>query len=205
MVTSSEAEQTLKTIRGLMERATIYRAISAPVALLAGALSLAHAGLFYYRPELIVGSGLYVCSWVVVLVLILGFNFFLLKKAALRRGDPVFSPGMKLAARGAVGPLSVAVVLSGVVIYRDDYPPFLVMFWVILYGLALLSTREFAPLSMIRLGYSFLFCGLVALTVYPFLENPVKSASLVMGSTFGLLHLIYAAATWPRQTNEPET
>lgn len=205
MVTSSEAEQTLKTIRGLMERATIYRAISAPVALLAGLLSLAHAAFFYFRPELIEGTGLYVLSWVVVLVLILGFNFFLLKKAALRRGDPVFSPGMKLAARGALGPLSVAVVLTGVVIYRDDYPPFLVMFWLIFYGLALLSTREFAPVSMIRLGYSFLMCGLVTLTLYPFGDNAVKSASLVMGISFGLLHLIYAAATWPRQTNEPET
>ena len=39
MPTRSEAEEHLRVIRSLMEKATIYRAISAPTALLGGVLS----------------------------------------------------------------------------------------------------------------------------------------------------------------------
>ena len=45
------AEENLRVIRNLMERATVYRAISAPSALVAGLLSTLAAGFVYYNNE----------------------------------------------------------------------------------------------------------------------------------------------------------
>src|SRR2546421_298418 len=45
------AEENLRVIRQLMERATVYRAISAPTALVAGILSLLAAAAVYYNNE----------------------------------------------------------------------------------------------------------------------------------------------------------
>ena len=44
MIARSEAEEHLRIIRSLMEKATIYRALSAPAALVGGLASLAGAG-----------------------------------------------------------------------------------------------------------------------------------------------------------------
>ena len=46
----SKAEEDLRVIRSLMERATVYRAISSPAALVAGFLSIFAAGAIYRRP-----------------------------------------------------------------------------------------------------------------------------------------------------------
>ena len=43
----SKAEEDLRVIRSLMERATVYRAISAPAALVAGFLSIFAAAAIY--------------------------------------------------------------------------------------------------------------------------------------------------------------
>ena len=47
----ARAEEDLRVIRSLMERATIYRAISAPTAFVAGVLSILSAGLIYLNND----------------------------------------------------------------------------------------------------------------------------------------------------------
>ncbi|NJK93333.1 MAG: hypothetical protein HC904_16895, partial [Blastochloris sp.] len=66
------------------------------------------------------------------------------------------------------------------------------------YGLGLLSTREFAPVSIRRLGQAFVLLGAVLMLLVPELamSGSIQSASLAMGLGFGLLHLIYGVWTW---------
>ena len=47
----SKAEENLRVIRSLMERATVYRAIAAPAALVAGFLSIFAAAAIYLNDQ----------------------------------------------------------------------------------------------------------------------------------------------------------
>ena len=74
----SKAEEDLRVIRSLMERATVYRAISAPAALVAGLLSIFAAGAIYRRP---VHGRVFAAVWLVVLVFAVVTNaFFIWRK-----------------------------------------------------------------------------------------------------------------------------
>src|SRR5437764_425407 len=69
------AEENLRVIRQLMERVTVYRAISAPTALVGGILALLAAGAVYYNNEvqLVLGRAVrpreLAVLWMVVLLL----------------------------------------------------------------------------------------------------------------------------------------
>jgi hypothetical protein len=71
----SKAEEDLRVIRSLMERATIYRAISAPTALVAGSLSVFVAGAIFLNNEKNLKFGFQIASrqlavvWLVVLLI----------------------------------------------------------------------------------------------------------------------------------------
>src|ERR1700749_1079744 len=105
MPTSTEAEEHLRVIRSLMEKATIYRAVSAPTALAGGVLALiaiappvralvaplGHDTSFHGR-------------WLFALFLTLAVNGGLILREARRRGDPLVSPGMRAAFRALIPP-----------------------------------------------------------------------------------------------------
>ena len=105
----ARAEEDLRVIRGLMERATIYRAISAPTALVAGTLSILSAGLIYLNNDVNlifgrpVGPREFALIWIDVLILGSVANGFFVWREAKSGGRPFISPGMKLALR-AIGP-----------------------------------------------------------------------------------------------------
>ena len=88
----SEAEEHLRVIRSLMERATVYRAISAPTALAGGFLALATSSAIWFydhhRPVEAPGfdARLFAEIWLVVLVLVLGLNAFIVRREAHRDG-----------------------------------------------------------------------------------------------------------------------
>lgn len=207
MVTANEAESTLKTIRSLMERATIYRAISAHSALLAGVLSLIVAiwGAFFHFAN---GQGTelnFVLVWVIVCAFVSVVNAIVLHKQAWLRGDPFVSPGMRLALRGIVPP-----ILAGLAVTLMTPPiPMLVSLWMLFYGLALLSTQEFAPASIQLLGRAFVAAGVLTGLLWSlcgFQSPGLVFSSVAMGLSFGVLHLVYGALTRPRGAAvEPET
>ena len=203
----SKAEEHLRVIRSLMERATIYRAISAPTALVAGLLSIFAAVAIFLNNETGFNVGFQITSrefafvWLVVLLISLMANAFFIRREALRAGRPFISPAMKLALRAIAPclliPLSVTVwfLQTG---YLGDQELFLVAVWTGFYGLALLSTNLFAPRSLALLGWAFLLTSVAI----PVLDRAIETdfsadtPDLAMGVTFGLYHLIYAACTW---------
>jgi hypothetical protein len=202
------AEENLRVIRTLMERATMYRAISAPTALVAGLLSvLAASAIFLSEANLTVGrpirSRQFAVTWIIVLILSLAANTFFVWREARKTGRPFISPGMKLALRAIAPCLLIPAAFTGWFFttgYLGGQELELVVVWVAFYGLALLSTTLFAPRSLAVLGWAFLFTGLSVPALVNWIEGlPGDIPNLAMGITFGLYHLIYAAATWPRK------
>lgn len=211
MPTRSEAEEHLRIIRSLMEKATIYRAISAPTALVGGLCSAVFGlGLhFYWRslpPSTVLdgewGLWLFICGWFGVLAVTCAANTWFLWRDARRRREPFISAGMKQALKCIAPPMLAGGVVTFLLI--DFTGIFLPFVWMIFYGLALLATAPFAPRSIPRLGWIFLLTGLGTF----FLQGEVAILSdpnLLMTATFGAFHLLYAACTWPRTASQSDT
>ena len=204
----ARAEEDLRVIRSLMERATIYRAISAPTALVAGVLSILSAGVIYLNNDVNlifgrpVGPREFAAIWIDVLVLALIANGFFVWREAKCSGRPFISPGMKLALR-AIAPNLLIPLAFTIWFFKRGYlggqELELVVIWVVFYGLALLSTALFAPRSLTLLGWAFLLTGIAIPVLINLLDELAGDVpTVVMGLAFGLYHLVYAASTWPR-------
>jgi hypothetical protein len=208
----SKAEEDLRVIRSLMERATVYRAISAPAALVAGLLSIFAASAIYLNDQTRlsinrpVQGRAFAAIWLAVLAIAVATNAFFIWREAKKDGRPFISSGMKLSLR-AIAPnllipaaITVWFLVSG---YKGATEQELVLAWIAFYGLALLSTGLFAPRSLVCLGWAFLLTALVL----PALKNavgdlPANLPNIAMGITFGLYHLIYAVCAWPRKRSD---
>ena len=211
MSTEQGAEEHLRAIRLLMERATIYRAISAPTALVGGLLSLALAGgMLRWQAggaERNVDAVPYFLLWSLVFVLTLAANTGFILRGTRGRGQSPVSSGMRLAIRSIVPSFFAGATTSACLTLTTDQPILPTLMWLLFYGLGLLSTMSFAPRSIIVLGWSFLFTG-VGLFIYlmnqailPGIELPTPLRffpATIMGATFGLYHLVYAAIVWTR-------
>lgn len=206
----NEAEEHLRVIRSLMEKATIYRAISAPTALVGGLAASSVGGWLAWtadhkteRPLTFFGA------WMAVLFITICSNAFFLRRDAHRRGESFISPGMKMALCALFPPHLIAAIITLVIfalrntLYAAGLMLFLPYCWCIFYGLSLLAMSHFAPRSINRLGWAFLVTGL-ATTTNAFLGarevfgGGERLADIIMAVTFGGFHLIYAACTWPR-------
>jgi hypothetical protein len=206
----SRAEEDLRVIRTLMERATTYRAISAPTALVGGVLSIVAAAVVHLSSRLnspighTINSREFVYLWIAVLILTVIANAFFVWREASRNGRPFISSGMKLALRAIAPNLIVPALFTTWFLkigYLGAVELELVVVWVVFYGLALLSTALFAPRSLVILGWAVLLTGVSV----PVAANAVEGLSdnvpnVIMGLTFGLYHVIYAGFTWSRKS-----
>jgi hypothetical protein len=200
----TEAEEHLRVIRSLMERATIYRAISAPAALIAGLLACVAGFVLAGRRFPSIPADLeFQMKWLIVLAIASVVNFWFLARDAHRRGDPFVSPSMRLALRAMLPPLLCGGVFAWVFPGSAVVP-----FWLVCYGLALLATAHFAPPSLTRLGWPFLLAGFVVLFTSVYRLETLAPAEpwddYTMAATFGVFHVIYAACAWPRKKSELE-
>jgi hypothetical protein len=202
MIDSDYANQQLRVIRSLMERATIYRSISAPTALVAGLLSFGGFATAYYAKhhrQHPLSPTEFLIVWLVILALTCFSNLIFLWRGSAQRGEPFFSSGMKCALMSLAPAFFTAAVLT----FMIHRPIHLAMLWITLYGIALLATQHFAPRSLILLGATFLVTGGVLLVLWKHLFMPPEHGepsalvvSGIMAATFGGYHLAYAAAVW---------
>jgi len=196
MTTREEAAEQLRSIRKMMERAQVFRALSGETALIGGALALAAAWLSENRL-----GWEWVNLWLGGLLVVLLFNAWQLWRASAARGKPFWSGGLRLALRGAL-PSIIAGGFIGVLAGRSGVEGGELtgaMFWMLHYGLALLALREFAPRSMVWLGWAFVifailcFAGKTGLVSWLMLWIAPLNASQLMGISFGGFHLVYGA------------
>ena len=223
MPTSNEAEEHLRIIRSLMEKATIYRAISAPTALIGGLTATGLGAWFYFQarqaPPDSEDAQLampFIVGWVAVLVVTTVANFWLIWRAACKRQEQFISPAMRKALWALFPPMlsgAFFTVLMGFV-WAGQTTWALPPFWMVFYGLGLLATAQFSPRSIPILGWCFLLAGFVSFGVAYWLdvkglmdraEVQRATANLLMVATFGLFHLVYAACTWSRTGGDTES
>ena len=199
---SDHAADQLRTIRSLLERATVYRTISVPAAAAGGLVALA-AGWFTRSA----GPGQWLLVWHGVLVLVAALNTAMLAAQSRREGRPLLGSGLRLAVRGLVPPLLAGGVLGSLCAWSLALE-WCAALWILFYGLALLATQEFAPRSLVWLGRAFFAAGLgsVALCLSLCKHPSAAPGSILMAATFGLFHLAYAAAvTVAARRSPPET
>ena len=208
MTDPDSASRQLRVIRSLMERATIYRSLSAPTALTGGLLSLGGFGMAYFakhhRHEAL-SAGEFLMVWLVILVLTSLTNAVFLWGEARRREEPFISSGMKCALSSVAPAFGSAGVLT---ILLHASPVHLALAWITLYGLGLLAMQHFAPKSIVALGATFLAAGLGLMATWKHVLMPhgalfsvhAQPSALVvsglMAATFGGFHLAYAAVVW---------
>jgi hypothetical protein len=206
MATPTTAEEHLRVIRSLMEKATIYRAISVPTALVGGCAGIAAAAFFHFswRPgdSMRAESHLFLACWLSALAIAAVGNVHFLRADARRRGEKFVSTGMRAALRALWPSYLVAATLT--ILWRNS-AEVLPITWMLLYGLGLLGTQHFAPRSITLLGWAFLIAGLLAMVGSLWADSFVGRVdgllfvgNLAMGLTFGGFHLIYAVCAWPR-------
>jgi hypothetical protein len=211
----SRAEEHLRVIRSLMERATIYRAISAPTALIGGVLAVITTAIIWWveraRPAGASGidGRLFAEIWLAILAVVLAINTFFVRQEALRDGRVLLSSGARLAL-GAIAPCLILPAATTVWYFKIAAPidqEILVAVWIAFYGLSLLATALFAPRSLVFLGCAFLLSGLVLIFWPKSLGDDPRGLypNLAMGATFGLYHLVYAVCVWSsRRPSAPE-
>jgi len=201
MPSPSAAEEHLRVIRSLMEKATIYRAISANAAIVAGTLACVSGFFldgFHDTPATPIAFRV---KWLCVLVLSSAVNFYFLRRDAVRRGEAFISAGMRMALRAMLPALLCGGVFTA--LFSEGT---VVIFWMLFYGLALLSTVHFAPKSLERLGWAFLVVSIATLAIGIYngrMGVGPGEADRLMAFTFGLFHLVYAVCAWPRRQTEP--
>jgi hypothetical protein len=199
---SDYAAGQLRIIRSLMERATVYRAVSAPTAFVGGLLSLGGFAMAFYHEHFLhrpLSPTTFRAFWLVILALTGLTNIIFLWRNSSRRNEPFFSSGMKLASSS----LAPAFLTAGLLTLILEKPLHLAVIWVLFYGMGLLSTQHFAPRSLVVLGITFFLSGCALLVMCRELlftsteaETSALVASGIMATTFGGFHLIYATAVW---------
>ncbi len=106
-----EALADLRVIRGLLERATIYRAMSSATAMVAGVLAMAASVLLV---ALGMGAYAFLATWMGVFLLVHVFNGVQIAIAARQRGQPFFSAGMRLTIKAVSPPLASGAAIGAV-------------------------------------------------------------------------------------------
>lgn len=197
---SEKALNQLNLIREMMEKATVYRALSAPAAIFGGLLAVL-LGLYFLLQDKngeFVDGAHYFWTWVVALIIADSFNALLLFKRAKREGSKFISSGVKLTIL-RTAPAAIAGAIISFEAAKNDIE-LCTLVWILCYGAALLAMGEVAPRSLKRLGWSFIVFGTVFFLIWMKFRaalSPVLgigylgSASIMMIATFGILHIGY--------------
>ena len=175
-----------------------YRAVFARIALVCGALSILTAAAIFVNDELVrlldrpVRPREFALAWLAVFVLTTAAT-----GVVLRRGSP---DRLKLLLGHAAPFLLIPAAFTAWFLatgYLGGTEVELILVWIAFYGLLLLSTGWFAPRAVSLLGWCFLLTSLAV----PVLEDAIDTwigsvPTVLMGATFGLYHLLYAALNW---------
>jgi hypothetical protein len=193
-----------------------YRAVAAQTALFGGVLSLAVAGRMlwaqWWQPGLNSDARLFFQWWSLVFLATSAAAVACWQRAAAQRGEPLISPAFKLALSCLAPGLCAGGAIGACLTVTSGLPLFPVLFWVVFYGLALLSLRPCAPGGLMVLGWAFVLTGVGAFiylmneSMMPEFDLPTPTnlyPAAIMGATFGFYHLIYAVAAWPRAVRSP--
>ena len=192
---SNWAAENLQVIRTLMERSAVYRRALAPVMLTAGVIG-SGAAIGAWAGKISSPRG-FIAYWMAVAIVALLASLVLVRRQALREGEPFWSPPTRRVTRAFVPPLFVGLVVgplsSSGAGFECVQPWALPALWMLLYGCALHAAGFFMVRGIRLFGWIFLLCG-GALLAGCFVASATPSprfSHLIMGLAFGGLHLAY--------------
>ena len=204
-VNANWAEENLKTIRCLMEQASLYRRAMAPLALLVGALGFFAAGI----AQLIgwVGAEYFAGYWLGVAVVSAFCALLLIRRQALKTEEAFWSPPTKRVAQAMLPMLTAGLGLGVLEVLNQPESKDsirLAAFWMILYGGALHAAGFFMRRGIKLLGWIYVLFGflipyLTKFGIIPALSE--QSAHWLMGVGFGGLNLAFGV--YVKLTPEP--
>lgn len=203
MSETQTAERNLSSIRGLIERADIYRGAFARAAWIAGALSVLTAGAIYVNDEVNhfldrpVRPREFAFAWIDVFVLTALLTAWFLYRARGANHDGSGFARARFALKTIAPFLLIPAAFTSWFLgtgYLGATEMELVAVWIAFYGLLLLSTAFFAPRSVVALGWAFLITGLAIPALADRINYWVDSVpTVLMGLSFGVYHLVFAA------------
>src|SRR6266536_1940630 len=107
---STWAADNLRVIRTLMERSAVYRRALAPIMLLAGSVGTVAAAIGWFAhvetPRAFVGF------WLAVAVATIAGCFLVLRRQALREGEPLWSPPTRRLTQALLPALATGLICS---------------------------------------------------------------------------------------------
>jgi len=191
------ASENLQVIRTLMERSAVYRRALAPVMGLVGVTGIA-AGVLGAVLRFKTSRPL-AAYWAAVALVCLAEAFLLIRRQAVKKLEPFWSPPTRRAAQ-AVAPAFFMGLVVGIVFFivnLDDSDDVLTLpiVWMVLYGLAMHAAGFFMPRGFRLFGWGFILCavaGLGCMLCYDGVPDlPVVNPNIVMGALFGGGHAAY--------------
>ena len=196
---SNWAAENLRVIRTLMERSAIYRRALAHMMLLAGGVGTLAAAIGWFAR--IESPRAFVGFWLVVAILTIAGCFLLLRRQALRDGEPLWSPPTRRVMQALLPALAAGLICSTIALFslgaaEEKTANVVGLFclplgWIVFYGCAVHAAGFFMPRGIRLFGWTFIIggCGLFAFGI-PNLPRPLYAHG-VMGLFFGGLHLAY--------------
>jgi hypothetical protein len=192
---SNWAAEHLLVIRTLMERSAIYRRALAPIVLSLGGLGVAAAAVGWLLN--IESPRSFVAYWSGIGLLGVSGAYLLARQQALRAAESFWSAPTRRVTQALLPPLfsGFAANLVAMLCLLSDPGVvwWLLPLWMVLYGCALHAAGFFMPRGMKLFGWGFLLLGcLLGIKAgVGGASAPLMAGHLVMGSTFGGLHLAY--------------
>jgi hypothetical protein len=193
-----QAAHQLEIIRTLMERAALYRRALGPITLLTGALGCVAAAIGWLAdlgsPR---GFGVY---WMLVGCLGLGAAVLVARRQALREREAFWSPPTRRVTQALLPALFAGLFVGGLAVWPPWRDPlqmwWLPGIWMVLYGCAMHAAGFFMARGIKWFGWAFILTGCVLLVVltersYASGMPALRHAHVLMGATFGGLHLVY--------------
>ena len=194
-VNAKWAENNLKTIRCLMEQASVYRRAMAPLAFIVGIFGITAAGI----AEAIdwVGPAYFAGYWIGVAVFSISAALLLIRIQALKSNEAFWSPPTRRVV-SAMLPLLLAGLGLGIleIVNKPSARTSVILasHWMILYGGALHAAGFFMQRGIKLLGWTYIILGffcliLNELNVIPYIKE--DNAHWLMAFAFGIINLAY--------------
>ncbi len=195
------AAEHLQTIRLLMERSALYRRALAPISIYVGGIGVAAmAGGCALKIE---APGHFAIYWLAVSILATAGALLLVRRQAIKHHESFWSPPTRRVAQAMFPPLMVGLAFGLLVAkwspeFQERYDGkfislALIIFWTLLYGLALHAAGFFMPRGIRLFAWGIVLIGLILLGAMAWTNFSAAKISphVVMGIIFGGSHLAY--------------
>ena len=192
-----------------MERSAIYRRALAPILLCLGLLGFVAAAIGWIAQ--IEAPRSFVGFWSATGVVGISATYLMARRQALHDAETFWSAPTRRVTQALLPPLFVGFAAGTIcVLFSEEsaWPVWwIVPLWMVLYGCAMHAAGFFMPRGMKLFGWVFILAGCIAAF---FLATgsapaPLPAAHLVMGSSFGGLHVAYGVYVYftEKRKNEP--